>query len=125
MSFRAIDKKHPDIAKTVIAGAVTAQDVSTPFRPTYESSMNLRVAIKVTDVTVVGSIDAYLYEYVAGSWVAVTGKTVSITADGTFEMRVVASADATLVPLADQLKVVITTTNAGDEVTVANVLFYG
>lgn len=109
-----------------ISGVVTNQSIS-EFGITAGGSKHLRIDVKVSGVTVVGSIDLKLQHSVTGSDtytdLAGANATVSVTADGIFSMTqaVERAADQPNMPLRKQLRVVITTTNAGDEVTIERV----
>ena len=120
-----IDKKKPNLA--AISGIVTAQEIGN-FGITAGGSKHLRVDIKCSGVTVVGSIDVKLQMAPTGSdtYVDLAGAnaTVSITTAGVVSMTQIIerSADQPNMPLMKNVRAVITTTNAGDAVTIDNVL---
>jgi hypothetical protein len=108
---------------TAISGIVAGQEVA-KFGTTAGGAKNLRVDLQVSGVTVVGSItaklqmattDADTYADLAGA-----NASVAITADGYFSLRqnIEVAADQPNMPLKKMVRVVIVTTNAGDEVTV-------
>ena len=108
------------------SGIVTEEEIST-FGVTASGSKHLRVDVKVSGVTVVGSIDIKLQQAVTGNdtFVDLAGAnaTVSVTAGGIVSMTqmIERTADQPNLPLQKTLKAVLTTTNAGDEVTIENV----
>lgn len=112
-----------------IAGVVADQAISEDVGLHWGSVCRLRVDVKASAVTVVGSITAKLqHRSPNGSFVDLVGANASvvISADGLFTITqlVERSADQPNMPIRKQIRVVITTTNAGDEVTVDNVWLY-
>ena len=106
-----------------IAGVVTNEAVSQDAGLTAGGCLNLRVTVEASSVTVVGSITAKLqHRSPGGAFADLAGAnaSVTITADGSFSMRqnVQVSADQANMPLHKQVRVVLTTTNAGDEITI-------
>jgi hypothetical protein len=129
MGYRGINKTANDSRQLVIASAVTQQAVSEPFRLTREAAIQgLRVTVKVSGVTVVGAIALVMQELIHGTWTAIGApKTVSITGNGNFSWRImstIATTDNAYMPLTDTVRACITTTNAGDRITVDEVIFY-
>lgn len=109
-----------------ISGVVTAFPISQDFGLNHEGSIYLRIDIEVTGVTVVGSIAAKLQTRSPnGTFHDLTGgnQTVTISGNGTFSITQVVNrtADQPNMPLQKQCQVVLTTTNAGDAVTVNKV----
>ena len=109
-----------------VVGIVAAQAISKEFGMTAGGSLNMRVAIESSSVTVVGSIAVKLQQRSpSGAFVDLAGAnaTVAITADGSVSMQqnVQIAADQPNLPLQKTVRVVITTTNAGDRITVDNV----
>jgi hypothetical protein len=127
MGYRGVEKKNVDGVSTVIAAAVTAQAVSQPFRVSEACKNGIKVVMKVSGVTVVGAISFTIQELRAGTWTSVAKTATSITGNGTFVFKLLdtVAGDQADLPLTDMLRAVITTTNAGDKVTVDSVLFYG
>ena len=119
-----VDKKVNNLQP--ISGIVTNQEIGN-FSVTAGGSRNLRVDLDLSGVTVVGSITAKLQMAPTGSNtysdLAGANASVSITADGVVSMtqNVQVSADQPNMPLMKQLRVVITTTDAGDQVTIDKV----
>ena len=112
-----------------IAGVIANAAISEDAGLSAGGSIRLRLDIVVSGVTVVGSITAKLqhrapngaFEDLAGANASAT-----ITADGlvTITQLVERAADQVNIPIRKQIRAVITTTNAGDEVTVDNVWIY-
>lgn len=121
------DKKKIGLA--AISGIVSNQAVSEEVGMTAGGSKHLRVDIKVSGVTVVGSITAKLQHRCNGSDtyadLAGANASVSISAAGfvSLTQAVERAADQANMPLKSLVRVVLTTTNAGDAVTVDNVFF--
>lgn len=118
------DKKKANLQP--IAGVVTNEAISSEFGLSAGGALNLRVDLEVSGVTVVGSIDAKLqHRSPGGTFADLAGAnaTVSITADGVVSLRqnVQVAADQPNMPLRKMMRVVLTTTNAGDEVTIDKV----
>lgn len=109
-----------------ISGIVTNQVISEETGLTAGGSLNLRVDLDVTGVTVVGSIVAKLqHRTPSGAYQDLVGAnaSVTITSNGSFSMRqnVEVAADQPNMPLRRMLRVVLTTTNAGDAITISKV----
>lgn len=109
-----------------ISGVVTNTPVSQEFGLTAGGSLNLRVDIEVSSVTQVGTLTAKLQQRSpGGSFADLAGANASatFTADGTVSLRqnVQVAADQPNMPLQKMMRVVLTTTNAGDAVTVDKV----
>jgi hypothetical protein len=118
------DIKVPGLA--AVSGIVSALPVSADFGLSAGGSLHLRVDLDVTGVTVVGAISAKLqHRTPSGSFADLAGAnaSVSITGDGTFGLTQLAerAADQANLPLRSQLRVVLTTTNAGDAITVSKI----
>ena len=122
--YTPTDRKVPNLQPVV--GIVTEQELAT-FGLTAGGSTHLSVAVRVSGVTVVGSIAIKLQQAVTGSdtFVDLAGAnaTVAVTADGVVNMTqaVERAADQPNMPLNKTVRAVLTTTNAGDEVTIDNV----
>lgn len=106
-----------------ISGIVTDESVS-EFGLTAGGSLNLRVDLEVSSVAVVGSITAKLQHKSPGqaSWDDLAGANASVvvTAAGTFSLtqNVQVAADQPNMPIRKLCRVVVTTTDAGDGLTV-------
>jgi hypothetical protein len=109
-----------------VSGIVTALPISKEEGLTNGGSLNLRVDIVVTGVTQVGTITAKLqHKSPNGSYSDLAGANASatITAAGTVSLRqnVEIAADQPNMPIKSMIRVVLTTTNAGDALTVSNI----
>lgn len=118
------DKLKPGLQS--ISGVVTDEAISSDFGISASGSLNLRIDLEVSSVTVVGSITATLQgRSPGGSFTDLAGAnaSVTITGNGTFSIRqnIQIAADQPNMPLPKQLQVVLTTTNAGDAITVDKV----
>lgn len=111
-------------ASQAVTASQTAKVVSNVFRITAQDSLNFLCRVKAASTTVAAAITAKLQESWDGTnWEAVGNRAqVSITADGTFEISLVATdtSDAAQLPLWPQARVVIDT-GAGDAVTITEV----
>lgn len=109
------------IPGSVIAGEVEDQVVSKEFRVSAGGALNMIVKVVADDVTVVGAISAMLQTANGSDWEDV--KSVSITTDDAYYIRVnVQDADdQDFLPLLNKGRIVVTTDNAGDEVTISSV----
>jgi hypothetical protein len=112
-----------DIATGVaVAGVVTAKAVTLTAPVTAGGALNGILKITASGVTQVGTITPKLQTAVGSDWVDVKSG-AAIVADGTQYIRwnIEVAADQTVLPLLNSLRVVITTTNAGDVVTLSKV----
>ena len=122
--YTPTDRKSPNLS--LISGIVTEKEIAL-VGMTAGGARHLRIAVRVSGVTVVGSISLKLQQAVTGSdtFVDLVGAnaTVAVTADGVVNMTQVVerAADQPNMPLNKTVRVVVTTTNAGDELTVDNV----
>lgn len=123
--YSPADKKKAGLQP--IVGIVADAPISEGVGLSAGGSRHLRVDVKVSGVTVVGSIDLKLQHATNNSEsftdLAGANATVSVTADGVYSMTQVIerAVDQPNMPLKKTLRVVAVTTNAGDEVTVDNV----
>lgn len=111
-----------------VAGVVTALAISNEVTPTAMGSLNMRVEIEVSGVTQVGTLTCTLQgKSPNGTYANLAGATATatFTAAGTITLRqnVEVAADQPNMPLPSHLRVVLTTTNAGDAVTINHVYF--
>lgn len=105
-----------------LSGIVTSSVITKEFRLSAGgASQGLAVKVKASAATIVGSITAKLQTALGNDWVDV--KSVTVSAAGNFYIKVMSTVagDAAIMPLLNKGRVVITTTNAGDSVTVASV----
>lgn len=105
-----------------IAGVVTNQVVSLEGWPiTAGGALNFVAKIAVSGVTVVGSITAKLQTAIGDDWE--DSKTVTVTTNDAYyiKLNVQDSGDWQYLPLLNKGRIVLTTTNAGDAVTVDSV----
>jgi hypothetical protein len=104
------------------SGVVTDQLLSLDGWPvTAGGSLNMVVKIKVSAATAVGTITAKLQTAEGNDWQ--DSKTVSITGAGVFYIKLQTSVtlDQPYLPLLNKGRVVVSTTNAGDSVSVSSV----
>lgn len=103
---------------TVVSGIVTNQVVSLPYPISAGGALNCVLKIAASGVTVAGTITAKLQTAIGSDWV--DSKTVTVSANGNFyiKLNVEVTADQTFLPLLNQGRVVLTTTNAGDAVSI-------
>lgn len=115
---------------SAIVGIVTAQVISVPFKLAARNTLNLRVDVKASGVTVVGAISAILqHRDGAGNWVSLAGSnaTAAITTNGVVTLRQNiedTTNDLANMPIRPTCRVVCTTTNSGDRVTIDAIYFY-
>lgn len=118
------DKKQAGLQP--VSGIVTDTVIGS-FAPTAGGSKNLRVDVKVSSVTQVGTLTLKIRGAVTGSdtFTALAGVNASqtFTADGIVSLtqNIEIAADQANMPLLPTLQITLTTTNAGDAVTVDNV----
>lgn len=112
---------HP--TNNIIAGVVTKSAVSLEGRVLPEGSRAFRVDIKVSGVTVVGGINAILQHQTADLGWEDT-KTIAITTNDVVSAKFLdtVAGDQTYLPLRGKVRVVCTTTNAGDKVTFDSII---
>lgn len=113
------DYKSPTVS--AVGASATNSPISVEFPLSQcAATRAFVVKIKVTGVTVATGITAKLQTGIDGEYV--DSKTVSITADGNYYIKLLAAAaaDQTYFPLLNTARVVITT-GAGDAVTISKV----
>lgn len=113
----------PDTGATAVSASTTAGVVSKEFPITAKGALNMVIAVTATSATVTTAISAILQTKVSGIDAWVSAKSVSITADGNFyiKLQTTVSGDQTHLPLGDVGRVVVTT-GADDVVTISKVV---
>lgn len=103
----------------VISGVVTNEPASKEASVTAGGALNGILKLKVSGVTQVGTITPKVQTAIGNDWVDVKSGT-AITADGSTYIRwnIEVSGDQSVLPLLNKLRVVITTTNSSDALTV-------
>lgn len=111
-----------DTTAPVLAGVRTNFPVSRAFRLSAGGATQA-VAIKVSfsAVTQVGTLTLKLQTAVGEDWVDVKSQTFTSTVPAYIKLNNAIAGDAALMPLLSKGRVVLTTTNAGDSVTVTAV----
>lgn len=109
-----------------ISGIVTNSAISEEFGLSHGGSLHLRVDLEVTGVTVVGAITAKIQHRSPGSSfadLAGANASVSIAANGVVSITqaVERAADQANMPIRKMCRIVLTTTNAGDQVTISKI----
>ena len=109
-----------------VSGIVTGQAISEDIGLTHGGSLHLRIDIEASGVTAIGTITAKLqHRSPGGTYADLVGANASviITAAGTFSITQAAerAADQANMPIRKMVRVVLTTTNAGDAVTISKV----
>lgn len=109
-----------------ISGVVTNQVITKEEGLTADGALHLRVDLKASGVTVVGSITAKLQHKSPGGSYADLGSanaSVTISGNGYFSIKLLVerTADQVDMPLKSMVQVVLTTTNAGDAVTIDDI----
>jgi hypothetical protein len=105
-----------------ISGVVTKAPVSKEASVSASGSLNGIIKLSYSGVTQVGTITPILQTAIGGDWVDVKSGS-AITAAGIQYIRwnIEVSGDQSVLPLLNKLRVVLTTTNAGDAITVSSV----
>jgi hypothetical protein len=105
----------------VIAGVKTNEPATVEAAVTAGGSKNGILKLTVASVTQVGTITPKVQTAIGSDWVDVKSGT-AITAAGTQYIRwnVQASGDQSVLPLLNKLRVVITTTNSSDTLTISS-----
>lgn len=106
-----------------LSGIVTNGLVSLEGWPvTAGGSLNMVVKITVSAATVVGTVTAKLQTAIGSDWQ--DSKTVSVTGAGVYYIKLQTSvtADQPYLPLLNKGRVVVSTTNAGDSVSISEVM---
>lgn len=106
---------------TTVSGVATNSPISQEYRVTGGGSQYHVVKINVSAITVVGSVTAKLQTAIGSDWVDAKTATLTTTGPAYIKINNSASGDQTYCPLLNRARVVITTTNAGDTVTVSSV----
>ena len=106
------------VASATISGVVTDQVVSKETRVTRSGSTSVVLAVLLSGVAVTGAITLKLQTALGDTWE--DSKTASITTDGMLYLRLLetGAGDQTYLPLLCKVRLVVTTTDAADEVVV-------
>lgn len=114
--------KEAALAPRPISGVVSNQPVSTEFSNSAGGALNGIVKLVYTGVTQVGTITPKLQTANGNDWVDVKSGT-AITANGIQYIRwnIEVAGDQAVLPLLNKSRVVLTTTNAGDVITISSV----
>lgn len=111
--------KNVALAGKSISGAVTNEPVTVEFPNSAGGALNGIIKLKVSAVTQVGTITPKLQTANGSDWVDVKSGSVITTAGIQYiRWNIEVAADQLVLPLLNKSRVVITTTNAGDKVTV-------
>jgi len=118
------DKKLPGLPD--LEGVIAEEQISSVFGLTAGGSLNLRVDVVASGVTVVGELGLKLQHKAPGDsspWQDIIGTSTSITGNGVFSMtqNVQVAAHQQNMPLRKTVRAVLTLNNAGDRVTIDNV----
>lgn len=107
---------------TSISGVVTNSPISNEFPNSAGGALNGIIKLKVSGVTQVGTITPKLQTANGSDWVDVKSGT-AITAAGIQYIRwnIEVAGDQSVLPLLNKSRVVITTTDAGDILTIDTV----
>jgi hypothetical protein len=119
-------KKVTKFGLAALSGVVTNSVISEEIGLTAGGVKNLRVIVEVSAVTVVGSVTLKLMgRSPEGSYALYSSANASlaVTTTGTKSiiMNIEVAADQVDCPLHKMLQVVVTTTNAGDAITISSV----
>lgn len=108
----------------VISGVVTNSPITKEANVTAGGALNGILKLVVSDVTQVGTITPKVQTAIGNDWVDVKSG-AAITAAGTQYIRwnIEVSGDQATLPLLNKMRVVITTTNASDALTVTSCEF--
>lgn len=115
-----------DIATGVaISGVVTAQSVTLTAPVTAQGALNGIIKITAAAVTQgggIGVITPKLQTAIGADWFDVkSGTAITVAGIQYIRWNIEVAADQTVLPLLNSLRVVITTTHAGDAVTLSKV----
>lgn len=124
-SWNARNKQIPNQDLVSFSGVVTAKPISKVETVTPEGALHMLIDVRVTGVTQVGTITiAHQDSYDDFVNSVNTKKTIAVTANGIYTIKyaIEIAADQTYLPLRHQHRLVITSTNAGDAATIAEVM---
>jgi len=104
-----------------VSGVKTNEPLTKESNVTAGGALNGVLKLVVSGVTQVGTITPKVQTAVGNDWVDVKSGS-AITADGTQYIRwnIEVSGDQSVLPLLNKLRVVVTTTNASDTLTVSS-----
>lgn len=102
-----------------VSGIVSDEPITREFANSAEGALNGIIKLKVSSVTQVGTITPKLQTANGSDWVDVKSGT-AITAAGIQYIRwnIEVAGDQAVLPLLNKSRVVVTTTNAGDALTI-------
>jgi hypothetical protein len=105
-----------------ISGVVTAQPVTVTAPVTSSGALNGIIKITAAAVTQVGTITPKVQTAIGSDWVDVkSGTAITVAGVQYIRWNIEVAADQTVLPLLNSLRVVLTTTNAGDAITLSKV----
>jgi len=124
-SWLARNKQLPVQDLVSFSGVVTNKQISATETVTPEGALHMVIDVRLTGVTVAGAITIThqdSYDNFVNS--INTKKTATVSGNGivTIKYLAEAAADQTYLPLRQQHRLVITSTNAGDAATIAEVM---
>lgn len=107
------------ITPKAVSGVVTNEPVTREHRVSAGGALNGILKLKVSGVTQVGTITPKLQSANGADWVDIKSG-AAITANGIQYIRwnIEVAGDQVVLPLLNKLRLVLTTTNAGDAITV-------
>ena len=121
--MNGLSPKDINLSTAEITGVQTDKAVSKDAGLTAGGSLNMRVDVEVSGVTQVGTLTLKLQQRSPGGTfadLAGANASATFTADGTVSLRqnIQVAADQPNMPLQKTIRVVLSTTNAGDIVTI-------
>lgn len=113
--------KDVAIPSKAISGVVTNEPLTAEFNFTAAGSLNGIIKLKVASVTQVGTITPKLQAANGSDWVDIKSGS-AITAAGSTYIRwnIEVAADQSVLPMLNKGRVVLTTTNGSDALTVVS-----
>lgn len=106
-------------AGQVVGASATNTPISKEYRVTSWGALRQQIAVKASAVTLAVAITAKLQTSIDGGTTWVDSKTVAVTANGVFYIKLLetVAGDQTYLPLLNTARVVLTT-GAGDTATI-------
>ncbi len=110
-------------AGEITSGVVTNNPVSKEFSISCGgATVGIVIKIAVSAVTVVGSVTPKLQTAIGNDWIDVkSGAAITVAGNTYIRLMSTIGADAAVMPLLNKGRIVVTTTNAGDTVTISGI----
>jgi len=109
-----------EIARTY-SGVQTNNPISAEFPITAGGSRNMVLKITTSAATVVGTVTVKLQSAIGSDWVDMKSTTIASAGSVYLRLNIEVAGDQSVLPMLAKGRVVLTTTNAGDSITLSGI----